>query len=174
MRELFEIFDSDGSPVGTAPREDAHRNGYWHKASNVFVFSPGGLLLIQQRQSTKDICPGAWDVSAAEHLRPGESFEQGALRGLDEELGIRGVTIAPIGTVVRYRLELQSAGVKDYEFQQSFRVQYDGPVTPDPVEVMATRTISLPALLEAMSGSPAAFTPWFRERVAALRQRGDL
>jgi isopentenyl-diphosphate delta-isomerase len=126
-------------------------------------------LLIQRRQLTKDVCAGAWDLSVAEHLTPGESFEQGALRGLHEELGIANVRLERLGELVRARLEIPLLDLKDYEFQQSFRATFSGAIVPDPNEVMDTRVVSLAELASAFVASPDAFTPWFRQRAADLR-----
>ena len=168
LEERLEIFDEDGNPRGLGPRSRAHREGLWHRAANVFLFRPDGELLIQRRQSTKDVWPGAWDVSAAEHLHPGETFEQGAIRGLKEELGVTGVALEPIGDVARSRLDDEASGIRDYEFQQSFITTYAGPVSPDPNEVLEARTISLAELAAAFRTSPGEYTPWFRQRVDTL------
>jgi isopentenyldiphosphate isomerase len=168
MDETFEIFDEAGNSLGTAPRSRVHREGLWHRASNVFLFFPDGTLLIQRRQLTKDVWPGGWDVSAAEHLQPGESFEEGAHRGLREELGVVGTELRRLGAVTKSRLEVTEQGVRDYEFQQSFRTTYAGPVSPDAGEVMETRTIGLTELESALRERPEEFTPWFRRRAAEL------
>jgi isopentenyldiphosphate isomerase len=168
MSEYFETFDETGEPLGIVLRDEAHRKGYWHRAANIFVFVPDGGLLIQRRQFSKDIWPGAWDVSAAEHLRPGESFEEGALRGLSEELGIVDAVLEPYGGITKFRLEVVDSGIKDYEFQQSFRTIYDGSVSPDASEVMDIRVVGLPALKAWFLRRPEDFTPWFRQRAADL------
>ena len=169
MSEQFDTFSETGERLGTEYRSIVHREGIWHRASNVFVFFPDGRLLIQRRQFSKDICPGAWDVSAAEHLKPGETCEEGALRGLEEELGISGVTLEICGEVVKTRLELPELGVRDFEFQQSFRTTYAGPVTLDPDEVLEVRLIELQALEKEMAQDPVKFTPWFHRRASDLR-----
>jgi len=169
MTELFDIFDEKGAPLGLASRVKVHREGIWHRASNVFLFYPDGRLLIQRRQLSKDVCPGAWDVSAAEHLQPGETYEQGAIRGLREELGVENVTLEPFGKVTKSRLDVVAAGIKDYEFQQSFRAVYAGPVSPDAAEVMATRMVGLSELEAAFLEDPEAYTPWFRQRAVELQ-----
>ncbi len=167
--EQFEILDEYGTPVGLAARTRAHREGLWHRAVHVFVFRPDGRLLIQQRQFDKDICPGAWDLSAAEHLRPGESYAEGARRGLREELGVTAdVVLEPIGATATARLELPERGIKDYEFQQSFRCAYDGPLGADPEEVAAVQVVTLGELAAAFAARPDDFTPWFRDDVLRL------
>lgn len=166
--EQFEILDEHGNPAGLAARSRVHREGLWHRAANVFLFRSDGRLLLQRRQSDKDVWPGAWDLSAAEHLKPGETYEEAALRGLHEELGIEGVLVEPLGDVAASRVEVPEAGVRDYELQQCFRAVYDGPVAPDPIEVAAIGSITLPELTAAFAERPEEFTPWFRERVVDL------
>jgi isopentenyl-diphosphate delta-isomerase len=168
MGEEFEIFDESGKRIGTAPRSEVHRNGHWHRASNVFLFYPDGRLLIQRRQTTKDVWPGAWDVSAAEHLLPGETFEQGAHRGLREELGVVGTTLELFGAVTKSKLEVPESGILDFEFQQSFLTVYGGQVSPDPAEVMETRVVDLEDLEAEFARYPETFTPWFRQRARDL------
>ena len=168
MAEEFEIFDELGNRIGTAPRSEVHRKGYWHRASNVFLFYPDGRLLIQRRQTTKDVWPGAWDVSAAEHLMPGETFEQGAHRGLREELGVVGATLEVFGAVTKSKLEVPESGIRDFEFQQSFRTVYGGHVSPDLAEVMETRAVDPEQLASEFAMHPQTFTPWFRQRAMDL------
>jgi len=168
LDENVDIFDEAGCPLGTATRRQAHRRGFWHRAANVFLFRSGGELLIQRRSRTKDVCPGAWDVSVAEHLVPGESFEEAARRGLREELGVSDVVLEPIGGIVRSRLNVAALSIRDFEFQRSFRTTFDGPVVPDLREVMATRDIGLAELAQAIGRSPDDYTPWFRRRIRAL------
>ncbi len=169
MEELIEILDERGSFLGKKPRSEVHRRGLWHRASNVFLFRSNGDLLVQRRQYDKDVCPGVWDLSAAEHLQPGENFEQGAIRGLLEELSVEGVKLELFGDVTKTRLEIPESHIKDYEFQQSFCAIYDGPVFPDPVEVHEVSTVNLKELGKKFLDEPESYTPWFRERATELK-----
>lgn len=129
---------------------------------------------MQQRQHGKDVCPGLWDLSAAEHLKPSETYEEGALRGLQEELGVAGVVLQRIGGVVHARLDLDDRGIRDYELQQSFRGIFDGEVRPDPSEVLAVESTTPSELAAAFEARPNDFTPWFRAtavRVGLFRDK---
>ncbi len=79
MQELFETFNDNDEPTGLVSRGRVHRLGLWHKASNVFLFRPDGQLITQRRHDSKDVWPGAWDLSVAEHLKPREDFLADAL-----------------------------------------------------------------------------------------------
>ncbi len=160
--ETFDIFSESGEPLGQAPRSQVHREGLWHRSVHVFLFDAGDRLILQQRAADKDVCAGLWDQSAAEHLKPGESYLDGARRGLAEELGISGVVLTPLGGPHAARLDQPEFGIRDYEFQQSFRGRHDGPLSPDPAEVAAIRTMTLIELSDALAAQPDAFTPWLR------------
>ena len=166
--EPFETFDADGNPIGIAPRSRVHREGLWHRAANVFLFRSDGRLLVQRRQWTKDVCPGAWDLTVAEHLRPGETYEDGAARGIREELGIDHVALEPLGSIERVRLDLAESQIKDYELQQSFRGVFDGDVQLNAAEVQEIDEVSLDDLTMAFKDRPQEFTPWFRDTATRL------
>ena len=168
MDEPFETFDAEGNALGIALRSRVHREGLWHKASNVFLFRTDGRLVIQRRQWDKDVCPGVWDLSAAEHLKPGETYEQGAVRGLREELGIAVAGLERVGTVTHTKLEIPEQGIKDYELQQSFRGVFDGEVRANVSEVCEVQTIALRDLADAFKRRPTDFTPWFRQSAVSL------
>lgn len=169
MAEMIDVFDAQGVPLGRAERNEAHRRGLWHRAVNVFLFRSDGRLLIQRRSRWKDVWPGAWDLSAAEHLQPGESFLEAAIRGLREELAIDvdAGSLCPLGDVFPSKLEDPVGGIQDYEFQQSFRVTSDQIAVPDLDEVAQLVSIDLFALKDAFISRPADYTPWFRSRARA-------
>lgn len=171
MSELFAVFDSDGRHIGVAPRALVHRQGLWHRAANVFLFRSDGYLLLQRRQDDKDVCPGAWDLSVAEHVQFAESFAAAAARGLCEELGIEQLGLESLGVVVAARLDVPGSGIRDYEFQQSFRTVFDGAISPSADEVAETRFVTIQQLAGEVDRQPGAFTPWFLDRA---REQGIL
>lgn len=162
MTELLETFSKDGEAGGLADRDLVHKQGLWHRTSNVFLFRTDGRLLVQRRHESKDICPGEWDLSVAEHLQPGEDYMAGAIRGLEEELGIDGTELQPVGGVIRAKLEVAEEGIKDYEFQMCFLGVSDADVNAQSSEVTETDLVGLNELKSAMCKSPDRFTPWFR------------
>ena len=163
QQELFETFDECDRPLGLKPRAQVHREGIWHRAVNVFLFDEHGRLYIQRRSACKDVGPGLWDLSAAEHLQPGESFEQGARRGLMEELGAMDVVLTAYpGT---FRNKLEQDGVRDWEVQRCYSGRYAGPITIDSDEVAEVRSIGRADLVSALAQDPNRHTPWFRQRV---------
>ncbi len=86
--------DTEGRTVGLAPRSEVHGNPtLMHKVVHVLVFNTRGELLLQKRSMEKDVAPGKWDTSVGGHLSPGEDLAAGALREMEEELGIVSDTL---------------------------------------------------------------------------------
>lgn len=162
--EWFQTYDEDGNELALVPRARVHATGLWHRAANVLLFRSNGELLLQKRAAEKDVCPGLWDLSVAEHLKPGESFVAAANRGLAEELGIDQVELSVAGDPVKVRIELP--GIRDCEFQQTFRGISDAAMRPDPAEVAEVVSTTLAELQQQLEREPEKFTPWFRQLVA--------
>ena len=173
MTELFETFDDDGRPTGLCERDVVHARGLWHKSAHVFLFNGSGDLYLQQRAFDKDVCPGLWDYSVGEHLKPGESFLAGAVRGLKEELAVINAALVPLGDVHRAAFRSPEFGVVDREIRQAFEGRHDGQVNPDPGEVNDVQLASMTELAAWLARAPDDFTPWFvadLERLGLLRR----
>jgi len=114
----------------------------------------------------KDVAPNCWDLSVGEHLQQGESYKTGAVRGLFEELSIsldeaQKSNLIEIGSPQLFKFEDPLKNVKDYEFQQCFKLIYDGPYKIDGTEVAEAKFVSLENLNTDMASHPDKFTPWF-------------
>ena len=60
-----------------------------HRATYILVYNSRDELYVQKRTQTKDVFPGYYDVAAGGVVLAGESYLEGAVRELEEELGIR-------------------------------------------------------------------------------------
>uniref|UniRef100_A0A803KUE1 Nudix hydrolase domain-containing protein n=1 Tax=Chenopodium quinoa TaxID=63459 RepID=A0A803KUE1_CHEQI len=70
-------------------RGDVHRDGDYHRAVHVWIYSEStNELLLQKRADCKDSWPGQWDISSAGHISAGDSSLITARRELQEELGV--------------------------------------------------------------------------------------
>ncbi len=159
--EQFQTYDESGTPLELVPRATVHRVGDWHRAVNVFLFRSDGRLVIQRRSSCKDVCPGMWDLSVAEHVLPGEEYLEAAHRGLAEELSLYSVKLKPLGAELKGRFTDLERGTKDNEFQQCFSGVSDDEITIDGVEVIDVAFYELDKLQQKMGVTPELFTPWF-------------
>ena len=120
------------------------------------------------------VCPGLWDQSAAEHLTPGETYLQGALRGLAEELGIYHIHLTPLGEPFAGKLDQEALGVHDYELQQAFHGIWAGPVQADPAEVAEIIFAPVTAFTDPVRHDIVTETPVEASRYRSYRVGGHL
>ena len=93
MEEFLDIVAENNQVIGQEKRSVVHQSGLWHRGVHIFLFTPERKLVIQQRSKRRKQSPGALDCSVSEHLKAGESYLAGAIRGLEEELGIKQVSL---------------------------------------------------------------------------------
>lgn len=144
---------------------DAHLRGLRHKAVSVFVTDGTRdvlRVLIQRRALAKYHTPGLWANTCCTHPRWDEQGQACAMRRLQEELGISGLDLIPVGQV-EYRADV-GGGMVEHEVVEIFRANAgpDLPLSLNPDEVMAARWVDLDTLRAEISSQPARFTPWLR------------
>ncbi|KAB2061785.1 hypothetical protein ES319_A10G109300v1 [Gossypium barbadense] len=77
--EYLDVLTKIGKKIskkigGSKPRGDVHRDGDYHKAVHVWIFTESTQeLLLQKRADCKDSWPGLWDISSAGHISTGDS-----------------------------------------------------------------------------------------------------
>ncbi|WOL08617.1 nudix hydrolase 3 [Canna indica] len=88
--EHLDVLTKTGEKTGVSkPRRLVHRDGDYHRAVHVWIYSESTQeLLLQKRADCKASWPGRWDISSAGHISAGESSLLTARRELHEELGI--------------------------------------------------------------------------------------
>jgi isopentenyl-diphosphate delta-isomerase len=159
--EPLQLVDEEDRAVGVAPRGEVHRLGLLHRAVNVVVVDSAGRVFLQQRAAVKAVAPLAWDVSASEHLSPGEAWDDAARRGLREELGVDAEVVVEPARAARVHLtEAESGGrrVVDRELARLYLARHDGPFDPNPAEVADGRFFTVEEADALIAGGPV--TPW--------------
>lgn len=167
--EHFMTYTDDGLPNGLVPRSIVHAQGLLHRSVHVLIINKRRELLLARRSTEKDICPGAWDLSAAEHQKPGEAGFQSALRGILEELGIRRATLKVELLWQRHRSAYPALNCVDYEETMTFSMRYSGPVDYPDGEVCDTKWVPLDGLRAFIKASQHPTTPWMRRDLQMLR-----
>ena len=138
---------------------DVHHRGLKHPAVSVFVMR-GQDILIQRRALTKYHTPGLWANTCCTHPLWGEAPGDCAIRRLEQELGITGLS-PNFRDRVEYRTELGN-GMTEHEDVDIFVVEAptDLAVTANPDEVMDTRWIGIYDLAAETRRHPDRHTPW--------------
>lgn len=152
--EILEIVDANDRVVGTAIRAEIHAKGLMHRAVHLFVFDTQGQIYIQRRAATKDRHPSKLDSSAAGHVDPGETYEETAIRELDEELGIRDA--------VEEILSVRARAETDNEHVKLYRVFTTSVPRPNAAEIQWGGFMSREKLTALMEEKPEDFVPAFQ------------
>ncbi|MDA8746859.1 isopentenyl-diphosphate delta-isomerase [Litoreibacter sp.] len=149
---------------------EVHQRGLRHKAVSVFVMR-GDQVLIQQRAMGKYHTPGLWANTCCTHPNWDETPEKCAIRRLNDELGITGLTPEFRGQV-EYRADVGDALI-EHELVDMFRAEapHDLEITPNPDEVMATKWISAYELKTEVANQPDLYTAWLRIYLAQHQDR---
>jgi len=88
--EMFACFDDSGKPIESHSRKEAHTQPlrFWHAVTNIWVINSKGMVLCTHRSSENEGNPNKWQTYAGGHVKDGDSFEETAIKELDEELGL--------------------------------------------------------------------------------------
>ncbi|KAA0694821.1 NUDIX hydrolase YfcD [Halopseudomonas laoshanensis] len=133
-REQVWHVDEHDQVLGIVPRSQIQEQRLITRCTYIFVYNSAGLLCMHQRTAHKRLYPGFWDLAAGGVVAAGESYQEGAERELEEELGIAGVPLTPHG-----RFFFQSSESKLWGGVYS--CCWDGPIRMQPEEVMDLRWI---------------------------------
>lgn len=138
-----------------------HEQGLKHLAISVFVIC-NGKILMQQRALSKYHTPGLWANTCCTHPHWNEDTITAAIRRLDDELGITGITLTMRDTV-EYRADVPP-NLIEHEIADVFVgfCEPDLKIVPNPAEAMNVRWMSRKELEQEISDNPSDFTPWVK------------
>jgi isopentenyl-diphosphate delta-isomerase len=157
--ELVVLVNEADQQIGLMEKLEAHQKGLLHRAFSVFLFNKKGEMLLQKRANTKYHSPNLWTNAVCSHPRNGESYKNGALRRLNEELGISTEIEEKFHFI--YKADV-GQNLWEHELDYVFVGIYDGIFNLNPNEVSETRYISLIDLQKEMLSNPDNFTEWFK------------
>jgi isopentenyldiphosphate isomerase len=148
--EIVVIVDQDNNIIGAAPRREMRARRLAHRSTYILVFNSGGELYVQKRTLTKDVFPGYYDVAVGGVVLAGETYEQGAERELEEEMGIRGV---PLNRLFDFYFENEHTRL----WGCAFFCVYDGVVVLQEEEVESGAFVPVGDILHQAETQP--YTP---------------
>jgi 8-oxo-dGTP pyrophosphatase MutT (NUDIX family) len=161
--ELVALVDENGRVVGSVPRSRMRRQNLRHASTAVLVRRSDGRIYVHRRSPDKDWAPSCHDAAAGGVLQAGEKVYDSAIRELEEELGITGVTLRFLGAGT-YEDDTVRCLAHVYE------VTYDGPVAHADGEVVWGGWMTLTELGEHLADPAWPFVPDTR---ALLRRLAD-
>jgi isopentenyl-diphosphate delta-isomerase len=157
--ERVILVDENDLELGSSEKLRAHRDGALHRAFSIFVFDPGGRLLLQKRARTKYHSGGLWSNTCCGHPRPGETTVGAARRRLREEMSFDCELRAAFDLL--YRAELDGALV-EHEYDHVFVGEFAGTPDPDPSEVEDWKWIGMSELRRGLRDEPSLYSAWLK------------
>jgi isopentenyl-diphosphate Delta-isomerase len=160
------LVNAADEPIGTMEKMEAHRKALLHRAFSVFIFTPRGQMLLQQRADNKYHSAGLWTNACCSHPSPGEITEKAASRRLKEELGFT----TPLEKVFdfTYRSEYEN-GLTEHEFDHVYVGIYDGNITLNRAEVKDVCFQDLNEIASSLAAFPNKYSSWFHLAFPLIR-----
>lgn len=148
--EIVGIVDEQNNVIGSVPRSEMRARHLRHRSTYILLFNSQGQLYIQKRTMTKDVFPGYYDLATGGVVVAGESYEVGAVRELEEEMGIRNV---PLTKLFEFYFEDEN----NHTWGSAFTCVYDGKLTLQDEEVESVIVLSPEETLRHAESEP--YTP---------------
>lgn len=87
---MIDVLNSDGTPNGQiVSKKEIHQKGLWHRTAHIWLVNNKSEILLQRRADDLESFPNKYHLSAGGHLSAGDTRIEGALREVEEELGIK-------------------------------------------------------------------------------------
>jgi isopentenyl-diphosphate delta-isomerase len=168
------LLAEDGTAVGTLPKSEVHTDDTpLHLAFSCYVLDARGRLLVTRRSLAKKTWPGVWTNSFCGHPRPEEEMADAVRRHGVNELGIQVSDVRLVLPDYRYRA-VDASGIVENEICPVHVAFIDGEPVADPDEVSEWTWVEVPALIDAVTNTPFAFSPWLVEQLPLLRRIGEI
>ena len=163
MTDIIYV-DKDDNEIGVGPQEIAHANGIIHRVIRIYLFNSRGEVLLQKRAAHLRTNPGKWNESVAGHVDVGETYQEAAVREMQEELGLSGIELQEFKKIYLEENEEN----KRKRFTALYTGRYDGEVHPNAEEVSIVRWVSPEIIRKEIIENPEHFSEGSRICLSAL------
>lgn len=150
--ELLQCYDASGNPTETHPRSEVKKQPprWWYAVVRVFIVNSKNEVLCSKRSNDVSANPGKWQFYFGGHVGAGESFEDVAVRELEEEAGLK---------VAANALTHVESGTKQEKLVHfiNFKTEFNGDMNQIHFadnEVVEVRWFTLSELLSDFTKSP--------------------
>lgn len=86
---LLDIVNENDEVIGVGEKDQKAELGFISRVAAIFLFDLNGNIYICKRAAHKKYSPNLYDLAAVGAVLQGESYEEAAVRELEEELSVR-------------------------------------------------------------------------------------
>ena len=162
MVEYIAEIDWNDQVIRRRTRDELREEPFIHRISLIIPRTRDNQLILARRANTKEPFPNVLCCAAGGRVRYDETYEQAALRELEEETGIT----AKLHSLVQTRM--------NHEQERAlYRIFITDPVDPahfrpDPREVASFCALTFENIQRTIAQNPAEYAPAFRRAFTAL------
>ena len=156
--ELIAIVDDNDNIIGKYPRKN-HAGGRLHRETSVLIINPNNEILVQEREDS-----GRLDYSASGHFPFDEDYLDGAIRELQEEIGLN-IPESKFVKISKHRIDYSERYVNNrfitlWEVRGNYKIE---DMKIDPSEVKAVKYMTIPELKQIIKEKPESMSTGFIE-----------
>lgn len=167
--ERVVLLDQQSRPIGTADKSTVHTASTpLHLAFSCYLLNQHGEVLVTRRALSKLTWPGVWTNSFCGHPGPDESPDAAVARRAGQELGVEINDLRLVIPDFRYRA-VDASGIVENEICPVYVATTTSDPRPHPDEIAEWEWAAVPALVEAVTLAPFAFSPWMVLQLPMLR-----
>ncbi len=122
-KELIAVVDDENKIIGKATRKAVHKKGLLHREASLFIVNENNEILIQTRKDN-----GKYDYSASGHFPAEDTYLDGAVREVKEELGSK-LNKNEFNKIAEIRVDFKSSEKINNRFIDLFEVKGNFKIT---------------------------------------------
>ena len=119
--EKLDVVDENDVVIGQETRNKIHKDGLLHREIHIWFVTPDGQMIFQHRAKDKDTYPDLLDATVGGHVDLGMSYEDTALKEMEEETGLK-VNLSDLHFLKK--MKRRSVDKITGKINNTFRVQY--------------------------------------------------
>ena len=162
MVEILDLINEKNEVIGQASRKEVEEKGLLYRCAGIYV-KIGEKFVIQQRSHNKKVRPLNYSI-VEETVKTGENFEEAAIRGVKEELGLEIQDLRELGVI-----HIQDKEYNDNFLLKIFSVKGIGKLVFDSIEVEDTELKNIKEIEELIS-SEKKISPGFLESFKKFKE----
>src|SRR4030042_2378939 len=144
MSEMSDVIDESDEVIGSATRQEIRKKNLWHRGVAILVLNSKGQIFVHKRAEAKDIYPGMYDMFCGGAVLSGESYDEAAIREVQEEMGIKNPKL-------KFLFKIKIESDTNRVIESAYLCVYDGKIRVQGEEIEKGSFMTIDKLKELMN-----------------------